>query len=91
MLAVKGVEARYGNIQVLKGLDLEVHKGEIVTLIGANGAGKDDSAAGHLRGPPSHPGRGLLRRGEHLSNPFPQNCRQGDLPDSGRAGDICER
>jgi branched-chain amino acid transport system ATP-binding protein len=40
MLAVKRVEARYGNIQVLKGLDLEVHKGEIVTLIGANGAGK---------------------------------------------------
>ena len=40
MLEVKRVEARYGNIQVLKGLDLEVHKGEIVTLIGANGAGK---------------------------------------------------
>jgi branched-chain amino acid transport system ATP-binding protein len=40
MLEIKRVEARYGNIQVLKGLDLEVHKGEIVTLIGANGAGK---------------------------------------------------
>ena len=40
MLVVKGIEARYGNIQVLKGLDLEVRKGEIVTLIGANGAGK---------------------------------------------------
>ena len=40
MLVVKGIEACYGNIQVLKGLDIEVQKGEIVTLIGANGAGK---------------------------------------------------
>lgn len=40
MLAVKGIEAGYGAIQVLKGVDLEVKTGEIVTLIGANGAGK---------------------------------------------------
>ncbi|MDP6682889.1 MAG: ABC transporter ATP-binding protein [Desulfobacterales bacterium] len=40
MLAVKGVEAGYGAIQVLKGVDLAVKAGEIVTLIGANGAGK---------------------------------------------------
>lgn len=40
MLAVKGIEAGYGNIQVLKGIDIDVKKGEIVTLIGANGAGK---------------------------------------------------
>ena len=30
----------YGNIIALKGVDLDVHQGEIVTLIGANGAGK---------------------------------------------------
>ena len=35
-----GVTAYYGAIQALKGVDLEVHEGEIVTLIGANGAGK---------------------------------------------------
>ncbi len=40
MLEVKGIEAGYGAIQVLKGIDLVVRKGEIVTLIGANGAGK---------------------------------------------------
>jgi len=40
MLTVKGIEAGYGSIQVLKGVDLEVKTGEIVTLIGANGAGK---------------------------------------------------
>src|SRR5262249_7691548 len=40
MLAISGVHASYGNIEALKGIDLEVGAGEIVTLIGANGAGK---------------------------------------------------
>jgi branched-chain amino acid transport system ATP-binding protein len=40
MLAVDGVHAFYGNIEALRGVDLEVGAGEIVTLIGANGAGK---------------------------------------------------
>jgi len=40
MLSVSGVETFYGNIQALRGVDLTVHRGEIVTLIGANGAGK---------------------------------------------------
>lgn len=40
MLAVRGVKTFYGKIIALKGVDLDVHRGEIVTLIGANGAGK---------------------------------------------------
>jgi branched-chain amino acid transport system ATP-binding protein len=40
MLEVRDVHAYYGNIHALKGLTLQVEKGEIVTLIGANGAGK---------------------------------------------------
>ena len=40
LLAVRGVKTFYGNIMALKGVDLDVHDGEIVTLIGANGAGK---------------------------------------------------
>ncbi len=40
LLNIKGVETFYGNIQALKGVDIEVRQGEIVTLIGANGAGK---------------------------------------------------
>ena len=40
MLSIKGVHTFYGNIEALRGVDVEVEKGEIVTLIGANGAGK---------------------------------------------------
>jgi branched-chain amino acid transport system ATP-binding protein len=40
MLVLEGVRAGYGTIEVLKGIDLRVDEGEIVTLIGANGAGK---------------------------------------------------
>jgi branched-chain amino acid transport system ATP-binding protein len=40
LLSVKGVETYYGKIVALRGVDIEVHAGEIVTLIGANGAGK---------------------------------------------------
>ena len=40
MLTISGVHAFYGNIEALKGIDLEVRAGEIVALIGANGAGK---------------------------------------------------
>ncbi len=40
LLKLTGVTAYYGAIQALKGVDLEVNKGEIVTLIGSNGAGK---------------------------------------------------
>lgn len=40
LLEVKNVHSYYGNIHALKGVSLVVEKGEIVTLIGANGAGK---------------------------------------------------
>ena len=40
MLELKDVHTYYGNIHALKGISLKVDKGEIVTLIGSNGAGK---------------------------------------------------
>lgn len=40
LLSVSSVETYYGNIRALKGVDLDVRKGEIVSLIGSNGAGK---------------------------------------------------
>jgi len=40
MLQVNGLEASYGPIQVLRGVDLYVDEAEVVVLLGANGAGK---------------------------------------------------
>ncbi len=40
LLTVTGVHTFYGNIEALRGVDMEIQQGEIVTLIGANGAGK---------------------------------------------------
>jgi branched-chain amino acid transport system ATP-binding protein len=40
MLSLKDVHTYYGHIHALQGISLDVHRGEIVTLIGANGAGK---------------------------------------------------
>jgi branched-chain amino acid transport system ATP-binding protein len=40
MLKIDNLEVAYGNIKAIKGISLEVNQGEIVTLIGSNGAGK---------------------------------------------------
>jgi branched-chain amino acid transport system ATP-binding protein len=52
MLEVRDLKVAYGGIQAVKGVDLDVHEGELVTLIGANGAGKTTllkAIAGMLR------------------------------------------
>ena len=40
MLRLEGIKTFYGNIQALKGVSVEVNEGEIICLIGSNGAGK---------------------------------------------------
>ena len=40
LLEVKDLKVRYGSVEAVKGVSLEVEEGSIVTLIGANGAGK---------------------------------------------------
>ncbi|HEY3374088.1 MAG TPA: ABC transporter ATP-binding protein [Candidatus Aquicultor sp.] len=40
MLKVKGIDVSYGHVRVLKGIDISVNEGEIVTIIGSNGSGK---------------------------------------------------
>jgi len=43
LLEVSGLEVRYGGIRAVKGIDLHVDEGELVCLIGANGAGKSSA------------------------------------------------
>lgn len=40
LLRVTGLKVNYGHIEAVKGIDLELHEGQITTLVGANGAGK---------------------------------------------------
>lgn len=40
MLVAKGIHKKYGQLDVLKGIDLEIQSGEIVSIVGSSGAGK---------------------------------------------------
>jgi branched-chain amino acid transport system ATP-binding protein len=61
LLEVEDVETYYGSIQALKGITIDVRQGEIVTLIGANGAGKSTTLRS-INGL-NHPRRGTIRFG----------------------------
>ncbi len=75
MLELRDVHAYYGNIHALKGLTLKVEQGEIVTLIGANGAGKSTTIrtiSGLL-----HPRRGqIMLEGEPIEQLLPHQIVQ---------------
>jgi branched-chain amino acid transport system ATP-binding protein len=63
MLEVMGLRAGYGQMEVLRGIDIEVGPGEIVALLGANGAGKstlNNTLSGIFR-----PFAGSIRLGGH--------------------------
>ncbi len=40
MLVAQGLKKKYGELEILKGIDLEINQGEIVSIVGASGAGK---------------------------------------------------
>jgi branched-chain amino acid transport system ATP-binding protein len=46
LLSIKDLSISYGNIKAVRGISFDVHEGEIVTLIGANGAGKSSTLRG---------------------------------------------
>ena len=71
LLDIKGLSVSYGSIKAVKGIDLSVGEGEIVCLIGANGAGKSTTLkaiAGLLpltAGSVHFAGQSLTRRPAH--------------------------
>jgi len=67
LLEVENVETFYGSIQALKGISISVNEGEIVTLIGANGAGKSTTLRS-INGL-NHPRRGRITfKGKDITN-----------------------
>ncbi len=58
MLVASGVKKQYGNLEVLKGIDLTIQKGEVVSIVGASGAGK--STLLHILGTLDQPDTGQV-------------------------------
>lgn len=61
MLELRGINTYYGNIQALRDVDMHIAEGEIVTLIGANGAGKSTTLMTICGGTPPRSGEVLFR------------------------------
>ncbi len=81
ILELRDVHTYYGSIHALKGITLEVHEGEIVTLIGANGAGKSTTLRS-INGL-NHPRRGTIHfRGRDITNAAPHGIVKSGIAQS---------
>ncbi len=58
MLQAQNIHKKYGNLEVLRGVDIEVNKGEIVSIVGSSGAGK--STLLHILGTLDEPDQGAI-------------------------------
>ncbi len=67
MLEVRNIQTYYGNIQALKNVSLKINEGEIVTLIGANGAGKSTTLMSICGVTPPRHGE-IFFRGQPIQN-----------------------
>lgn len=77
LLTVSRLHTFYGNIEALKGVDMEVHQGEIVSLIGSNGAGKSTLLMSICGNPQARYGH-IHFRGEEITRlPSYQIVRRG--------------
>jgi lipoprotein-releasing system ATP-binding protein len=71
MLVAKGIRKKYGQLDVLKGIDLEIQSGEIVSIVGSSGAGKTTLL--QILGTLDQPDSGTLTL--NGTNPFSLNSK----------------
>lgn len=72
LLQVSGLQVNYGHIEAVKGIDLELHEGQITTLVGANGAGKSTTLLA-LSGLVKKAAGRVMLDGKDLSKMAPHN------------------
>jgi branched-chain amino acid transport system ATP-binding protein len=77
LLSVEGVDAFYGKIQALRSVNVEVNRGEIVTLIGSNGAGKSTLMMTIFGQPRARAGRVVFDGTDVTNEPAHQIARRG--------------
>ncbi len=86
ILSISKLRSGYGKIEVLHDVDVTIERGQIVTLIGANGAGKNDATENHIRADPSDCGHDRIRRTEHRPPATAQDRRARPQSGAGRPG-----
>jgi branched-chain amino acid transport system ATP-binding protein len=67
LLEITNLNVSYGRIKALHGVDFRIEKGEITTIIGANGSGKSTTLRAISRMVPVEPGSRMLFKGEDLT------------------------
>ena len=74
LLDVKNLQVAYGRIKALHGIDFTIEEGEIVTIIGANGAGKSSTLRAISRLVPSGEETRMTFAGRPCRQPHHQSC-----------------
>ena len=85
LLKLENLSCHYGTVQALSDVNLHVDEGEIVTLIGANGAGKTDPPEGNLRTGPTSQGQ-VIFADQRIDQLPPDEIVRRGLPMSRRDG-----
>lgn len=78
LLRLKGVQTAYGTSQVLFGVDLHVHAGEVVTLMGRNGMGKTTTVRSIMGLTPPHAGE-IFFHGQSLRGRAPHRIARAGI------------